>query len=138
MSSSLLVADFDDLEAEALGEAAGERVEVEVAVGDVEGDHSVVVAEVAEVELDGLDGDEVGGDRVAAEGVDDEHVVALGRLALEAEAGVAEGDGGLAGAVAQVGEEGGVAGGEGDDLGVDLIKTDPIAGERVGGDGAGA
>jgi hypothetical protein len=43
----------------------------------VDGEDAVLVAEVAEVELDGLDGEEVGGDGVAAEGVEGEDVEAL-------------------------------------------------------------
>jgi hypothetical protein len=102
------------------------------------GEDAVGVAEVAEVELDGLDGEEVGGDRVAAEGVEGEDVEFCAGLALEVDAGVAEGDATAPGAVAEVGEEGFGAGGQGDDVGVDLVEADAVGLGGVGGEGAGA
>ena len=119
------------------GGAAGED-EVEVAVGDVDGDDAVAVAQVGEVEGEGLAGEQVGGDGVAAKGVEGEDVEALGRLALEVDAGVADRKLDVAEAVAQVGEEGGVAAGEGGDVGVDLVAADGVAGGGVAGEGASA
>ena len=63
--------------------------EVEVAVGDVEGDHAVGL-HVAQVDLHRLAGDEVYGNGIAREGVDGQHVEILRRLALEAQARVAQ------------------------------------------------
>ena len=102
--------------------------EIEVLVGDVEGEDAVGL-EVAEVELDGLSGEQVQRDGVAGEGVDGEDVEVLRvvccELGGERGAGVAGDDGDLGDGVADVGEE---VAGDGLDLGVDLVEADAVVG----------
>ena len=65
--------------------------QVEEAVGDVHREHAVRL-QVAEIEFEGLPGQQVDGHRVAGEGVDDQHVELLRFLAFELQAGVADDD----------------------------------------------
>jgi len=116
------------------GENRDGRFEIDVAVGDVEGEDSAR-REMAAVELEGFAGEQVDGDGVAREGVDDEHVEVLRRFMGQGVAGVSDDDIDLGAGVADIGED---VAGNGDHGGIDVVEGDVVAGAAVSGDGSGA
>ena len=119
------------------------RLEPQVAVGDVQREDAARPEHV-EVEPQGLPGEQVDRDRVRAEGVHQDHVVALLRPVpahrLQADARVAQLQPQARRAVARVRRVGEVARIEGHVAheAIDLVEGDAIAGARVGREGAGA
>src|SRR5947207_6589242 len=117
-----------------LGDRFDDRYEVEEAIGDMKGDHAARF-HVFQVDADRLRRDEVNGDRIAREGIDREHVEALGRLPFEIQSRVAERDFHLRIAVAEIAE---VAMRDAGNRRVDVVEPIDIALAAVGGDRAGA
>ena len=130
----VVVIDRDGGEADLVGDAVDHRVEVEVAVRDVHGDGAVRL-EVALVVVEGLEGQEVHRDGVAAEGVQHDDVVLLVRFAFHREAGVAHHELRLGLRILQVGEG---ARREPGHVVVDLVEAEGVARAAPGGEGAAA
>ena len=112
--------------------------EVEVAVGDVDGDDPTW-AQVLTVRGESLEREQVHGDGVAAEGVEDDHVVVLRWQFLERQAGVAHAKLDFCWALTQVMEG---ALGQTDDVIVNLVEVKlvplaPPSGERAGAEADG-
>ena len=126
-----------------LGERGHHRLEAQVAVRDVEREDAARPQQV-EVEAKRLAGEQVDRDRVGAERVHQDHVVALLRPVaphrLHADARVAQLEPHGHPAVARVGRVGEVGRVEGDVAHhpVDLVEGDAIARPRVRREGAGA
>src|SRR6266567_8945518 len=78
--------------------------------------------------------EQVDGDGVAGERVDDKNIELLGWLRCQRSAGVSLDDVDLCSRVANVGKD---VAGHGRDGRVDVVETDVVAGTAVGGDGPG-
>ena len=115
---------------------AEDRVEVEIAVGDVQ-DEDAVVLELAGIELQRLRRHQVHGDSVGGEGIDENEVEAAVGLLRHGEARVAHDHVKLGLAVGEEGEVGRL-GGDVDDDGIDLEEAPALVLLGVAGDGAGA
>src|SRR5690606_38737230 len=124
------------LEAETLGDAVDDGREVEKAIGDVEGQDTVVL-QACGVNVGGFGGEQVEGDGPAGEGVDGEDVETLGLSAgdlfFEAHAGVAGDEFDVGVGIVEVGE---VLAGDVDDLRIEFVETEVVAFASVGGHGA--
>src|SRR6185369_821526 len=118
--------------AEGVGGALHDRLEVEVGVGDVDGQNALRF-QVAEVGLKGFAGDEVHGHGVAGEGVHHQQVELLAGLGVEKQAAIAERDFDLGGGATEVDE---LAAGDLEHERIDFVDAERIAGSSVGGEGA--
>ena len=107
------------------------RLQVEEAVGNVEGDHAVGL-HVPQVHLDRLDRDQVHRDRVARERVHREHVESLRCFPLEIQARVADRHLDLR---VRLGEELEFLARDALDRRVDLVEAVDVVAVAVGGDG---
>ena len=129
-----VVSDEHRVEPLRVGELLHDRGEIEVAVGDVEGDDSARL-DVPAVDRERLGRDEVDRYGVAREGIDRQYVEALWCFAFQVQARVAERD--LDGRVA-LADEGEVMFRDADHGGVDIVKAIDVALAAVGGDRSGA
>ena len=119
----IVVVDRDGREADLVRDTVDDRVEVEVAVRDVDDDGAVRL-EVTLVVVEGLEGQQVHRDGVAAEGVEYDDVVLLICFALHRQTGIAHHEFGLGLGVLQVGEGARRKAGH---VVVDLVETEGVA-----------
>ena len=121
------------------GQVPQHRFQVQVAVRDVYG-QDPVLGQAVEVQGQRLAGEQVYGNGVGAEGVDQQQVEALGSVLGQREPGIAQHDLDLRPAVfpavAEVSEQLRVLG-DAHHRRIDFVEGDPLARPPVGGDGAG-
>src|SRR6266568_2798157 len=129
-----VVSDEHSVESLRVGELLDDGGEIEIAVGDVEGDDPARL-NVPAIDRQCLGGDEVNGYRVAGEGIDRQHIEVLGRLALQIQPRIAERD--LDGRVA-LADEAEVTLGDADHRGVDVVEAVDVTLGAVGRDRSGA
>src|SRR4030095_16019512 len=117
-----------------MGDSLQDRFEVKVVIGDVNSDDAAR-RHMAFVEFKGFASEQVNGDGIAVESIQNEQVEVLRRFALEGEARVSGADLDLGWRLLKVSEFGDRKRG---DLVIDFIEAEAVAEFAIGSHGAGA
>src|SRR5437660_9304858 len=130
----LIVIDGGQFVMEMAGEIEHDRLEIEVMIGDMDGNNAVGL-EMALVNVERFFGQQMDGNGIAAERIQGQQIELLRGLAYHRETRVAHGDFDLPSTPSEVSKAGGS---QAFDFRIDFIDAQVISGLAVGGESAGA